>query len=706
MLSLSPEPAPDASNADLVPFLLEIGVEELPSGAVAPAVEQLKTTLLARLDEARLAPADASAVQTYATPRRLSVFIPGLPAKQADATTEVRGPSAKAAFGPDNLPTKAAQGFAAKNGVAVESLQVVGDYVTAQKYEAGQPTSDVLAQLLPDVLKTLTFPKFMRWGTGTYRFGRPLRRFVALLGSDVVPFEVEGVSSGRETVGHRFLSSGPVVIDAPANYANALKAVFVEVNPDARRAKVIGDAQTLAQSVGGTAVLPDALVDENVYLTEWVTGVLGQFGSEYLSLPRPVLQTAMQKHQRFFPVEGANGDLLPYFVAVRSGGDAHLDTVRAGYEAVLGSRFNDARFFFEHDKASRLSDKTAKTERIVFQEKLGTLSDKTKRIASILDETHLFQWTHDGQSARRAVELSKTDLATEIVAELPALQGVMGREFARMDSEPEAVAEALYEQYLPRASGDVLPQGKIGTVLSLADRVDTLVGYMTFVGAEPKGSSDPFGLKRAASAIVDILARDRSLPGVSILLQSATRAYEAQGLTPSPKAGNISALIATRLQSVLEERGIRYDLIDALLAAPWDNIASVVKRADVLAAMIGGAEELFVARAATRVRNILKSVKETLPDAPDKAHLTTKEEHVLSDFLDSLAPDVERDLANGEYTDAIDTLAALAKPIGDLFDNVMIMADDASVRTARLALLARADRLFLRLADFSQLILE
>ena len=699
-------PSPVSPAASTLPFLLEVGVEELPSGAVAPAVAQLKDALLARLGEARLAPASPDAVQTFATPRRLSLLIPDLPAQQPDAQFEVRGPNIKAAFDANNAPTKAAQGFAAKNGVPVESLVVVGEYVTATRHEAGKPTGDVLAQIIPDVLKTLTFPKFMRWGTGTYRFGRPLRRLVALLGADIVPFEVEGVSSGRETVGHRFLSHAPVQISQPADYADALRAAFVEPDPAVRRERIIEGSQKLAQAVGGTAVLPDALVDENTYLTEWVTGVLGNFESDYLSLPRPVLETAMKKHQRFFPVEGADGNLLPHFIAIRSGSDAHLPTVQAGYEAVLGSRFNDARFFFDHDKASSLFDKTPKTERIVFQEKLGTLFDKTKRIAAIMEQTHLTGWTHDAVHARRAVELSKTDLATEIVAELPALQGVMGREFARMDNEPEAVAVALFEQYLPRTAGDELPHGRIGTALSLADRVDTLVGYLTFVGTEPKGSSDPFGLKRAASAIVDILARDRSLPNLSVLLGATQAAYEAQGLQKAAKPGDLQSLFAARLHGVLEERGIRYDLIDALLAAPWDNIASVIKRGDVLGAMLIGAEEIAVVQTATRIRNILKNVKEPIADAPNIAHLTAPEERTVHAFLQTVVPQVERDLANGEYTDALDTLAALANPVSRLFDHVMIMADDLDVRASRLALLARADRLFLKLADFSQLVQE
>jgi glycyl-tRNA synthetase beta chain len=290
--------------------------------------------------------------------------------------------------------------------------------------------------------------------------------------------------------------------------------------------------------------------------------------------------------------------------------------------------------------------------------------------------------------------------------ELPALQGVMGREFARLDGEPEAVANALFEQYLPRFAGDTLPQGRIGTALALADRADTLVGYLRFVGAEPKGSSDPFGLKRATSAIVDLLARDRTLPTASALLAAAERAFLAQGLTPAKKPVDPMALLEARLRGLLEERGARYDLIDALLSAPWDNIASVVARAKALDALLSSDEEIQVANAATRVRNILRGVEEVPKEAPDRTLLTTPEERALLAFLQTVGPQVERALQNGDYTDALDTLAALSAPIDRLFDHVLILTDDPDVRTARLALLAMADRLYLRLADFSKLVTE
>jgi glycyl-tRNA synthetase beta chain len=691
--------------ADTATFLLEIGVEELPYASVAPAIEQFAAGLLARLSEERLG-VDTASVQTYGTPRRLVFLVPGVPTRQPDAEQEVRGPSVKAAFGPDGAPTKAAQGFATKNGVPVESLTVEGEYVIARKTVIGRPATEVLGQAVPELLKTLTFGKFMRWGEGNYRFGRPLRRFVALLGGEVVPFTVEGVTAGNTTVGHRFLHPDLVTVEAPEKYVDALRAAFVELDPTVRRRQIIGQANALAAGIGGRAVLTDALIEENVYLTEWVTAVLGAFDAQYLELPRPVLETAMKKHQRFFPVEGPDGNLLPNFIAIRSGGDTHLDTVRAGYEGVLGSRFNDAKFFYDHDRQSPLADKVARTERIVFQEKLGSLADKTNRLQKILHDTHLYQWTHDGDHARRAVHLAKADLATEIVMELPALQGVMGREFARLDGEHAHVAEALFEQYLPRFAGDALPKSRIGSALALADRTDTLVGYMKFVGAEPKGSSDPFGLKRAASAIVDLLARDRALPPVSALVAAAEKAYIDQGLTPHAKPGDILALFEQRLRGVLEERGNRYDLVEALIAAPWDHIASVVKRGDVLTALLPTAEEFTVATAATRVRNMLKSVKEDLPATPNRGDLTTAEEKTLMAFLGTVTPQAEKLINDGEYVDALDTLAALTGPIGKLFDNVMVMDEDPIKRTARLSLLAMADRVYLRLADFSKLNLE
>lgn len=684
-------------------FLLEIGTEELPSGAVAPVVEQLRSALLARLDAERLTvPADR--VRTFATPRRLTVIVRDLPERQPDARVEARGPNVRAAFDAGGVPTKAAEGFARKQSVDVKDLVIEGEYVVARRTEPGRPSGEVLGQAIPDLLRALTFPKFMRWGAGEYRFGRPLRRFVALLGSEVVPFEVEGVAAGNTTAGHRDLG-GPATVLSPDAYADALRAAFVEPDPAVRQTQIVTQARALAESIGGRAVLDDPLVEENVYLTEWVTAVLGSFDPAYLSLPRPVLVTAMKKHQRFFPVEDARGGLLPHFIAIRNGGDAHVDTVRAGYEKVLASRFSDAKFFFDHDQETRLAEKVFRTERIVFQEKLGTLADKTKRLETLMERTGLFDWTGDREAARRAVLLAKADLASEIVMELPALQGVMGREFARLDGEPDAVADALYEQYLPRFAGDVLPETRVGTALALADRVDTLVGYLRFVGAEPKGSSDPFGLKRAASAIVDLLARDPRLPGVRKTVEAATGAYEAQGLRPAEKPGDLTGLLAARLRSLLEERGARYDLVDALLATPWDNIGAIVARADALAALLHAADEITVAQAATRVRNILRGAGEVAA-AADFSLLTLPEERALLAFLETVEPQAMADIENGEYTDALDTLAALSEPVNRFFDNILVMAEDPALRQARLALLARADRLYLRLADFSKLVPE
>ena len=690
-------------------FLLEIGTEELPSGAIAPAVAQLKDALLARLREERLgvAPED---VRTWATPRRLALLVQGLPERQADAPVEARGPAVKVAFGPDGTPTKAAEGFARRQNVDVKGLVVEGDYVVARRTEPGRPTGEVLAAAVPDLLRALSFPKFMRWGAGNYRFGRPLRRFVALLDDEILRFEIEGVPGGDTTVGHRDLSRGPVAIPAPEAYPEALRAAFVEPDPVVRQEAIVAQARALAESIDGTAVLDPDLVEENVYLTEWVTAVLGAFDPAYLTLPRPVLVTAMKKHQRFFPVEDARvgdaqGNLLPHFIAVRNGGGDHLDTVRAGYEKVLASRFNDARFFFEHDRGSRLSDKVFKTERIVFQEKLGTLADKTKRLRRILEQTGLAEWTGDAEAALRAAFLAKADLASEIVMELPALQGVMGREFALLEGEPPAVAEALLEQYLPRFAGDDLPASPVGTALALADRADTLIGYMRFVGAEPRGSSDPFGLKRAAGAVVDLLARDAALPGVAALIAAAGDAYAAQGREPAPRSGDLSALLETRLRGLLEERDARHDLVDALLVTNWDNIAGLVNRAQVLMARMPTDALAATAQVATRVRNILRPA--AIPEGdPDRALLAEPEELALLAALDAVLPQVADRLDAGDYGEAFDDLAALNGPINRFFDAILVNAEDAALRGARLALLARADRLYLRLADFSKLILE
>ena len=690
-------------------LLLEIGVEELPAFAVLPALHQLKTALLARMEAERLPVAEAS-ITTFATPRRLTLRINDvLPSHQTDTTVETRGPSTKAAFDANGAPTKALQGFAAKQGIPVESIVAEGEYVVARRIETGRSASAVLTQIVPEIVRSLTFPKFLRWGAGNFRFGRPLRRIVALLDDDIVPIEMEGIQAGRETVGHRYTRDA-VVISRPETYEAQLRDAFVEPDSEIRRAHIVAEAHRLAASVHGVAVLPENLITENVFLTEWTTGVLGSFDAGYLILPRAVLTTSMAKNQRFFPIEDANGSLLPHFIAIRNGDGEHLETVRKGYEGVLASRFNDALFFFENDRKSTLADKAEKTTRIVFQEKLGTLADKARRVNQIMERSGLFTWTGDAANAQRAVQLAKADLSSEIVMELTSLQGTMGREFAYLENEPDAVAVALAEQYLPKSAGDSLPESRIGTALSLADRVDTLMGYMLFVGAEPKGSSDPFGLKRAANAVIDLLARDADLPSVRILFEAAHAAYESQGIAPAAKSGDLRGLMETRLRSLLEEREIRLDVVEAVFASekPYENVFGFIERALQIQDRVITRNDTTVAQPANRVRNILRSLKATDDSiTPSDFVYTQGVERTLSEATDRIYEIAQRQMESKQWSEAMDTLASLQTPVNAFFDGVMVLdSNDSAARNRRIALLRKVDGLYLQIADFSRITAE
>ncbi|MCS7309678.1 MAG: glycine--tRNA ligase subunit beta, partial [Armatimonadetes bacterium] len=502
-------------------LLLEIGTEELPAGVVEDALAQLQQAVTHRLQEARI---DFGEVQTFGTPRRLILLLHDVAPSQTDVIREVRGPAANVAFDAQGNPTPAALGFARKQGVDVSELEVVhtpqGDYVMAKVFERGKSTVEVAAQVFPEVIRSLTFPKMMRWGSGNLRFCRPIRWLLALYGGEVVSFDLDGIRSGNRSRGHRFLAPEEFEVHTPEELFQQLEARYVLYDHRRRRQSIREQAERLAEQVGGCILWDDALLDEVTHLVEYPTALLGRFDPQFLSLPEPILVTAMKKHQRFFAVTDAQGKLLPYFVAVRNGDDRHLDIVREGNERVLTARFNDAHFFYERDRQQPLEAFVGDLGRIVFQEKLGTMADKTVRLRRMAMEL-AEQAGVEPALADRAAFLCKADLATEVVMELPALQGVMGREYALLSGEPQAVAQAIAEHYQPRFAGDALPESALGRLLAVCDRVDTLAGYVGALEIVPTGSGDPFGLRRAAQGVVQILATVEEMPPLWAVVDAA-----------------------------------------------------------------------------------------------------------------------------------------------------------------------------------------
>ena len=695
-------------------LLFEIGCEELPATFVAPTMAQLETSFREKFTTAKLwSEAGGGAVNVYGTPRRLVIYATGVIARQTDEIVLLKGPSAAVAFDPQGKPTGAALGFARKNGLTAEDLAVMDGYVQATVIRAGRSALDVAGELLPQVARELTFPKAMRWGAGNLRFARPIRWVVALLDDEIIPSNIEHVAAGRATRGHRFLSPEEADVPNPAAYFDIVRQKSVLVQPSERREMIVSQAERLAGEAGGMVQIVEELLDENIFLTEYPTAVLGAFNPEYLTLPRTVLVTAMRKHQRYFPLVSSDGSLMPNFIAVRNGGGEYLDTVRAGFENVLSARFNDARFFDELDSHTPLSTKIDGTKTIVFQEKLGTVYEKSLRLPQITENGGLLEELGQTEilALHRAAELCKADLASEMVKELPTLQGVIGEEYARREGEPEEVARAISGHYKPKGAGDPLPETETGRRLAIADRVDTLVGYAG-IGIAPTGTSDPYALRRAAAGLVALLATSDVLPAPQILFEAAWDAYAGQGITQTATReealASFSLLLIQRMDAALEEKGVRYDVRDSVLATPLRSIYEMQARAIALGGLVDTDEAKDALAASNRVGNILRFAQKegiAVPSMlPNPALFDDPSEQALLDALAAAEPAFAAELGRCEYAAALHTLAELRPAVDAFFEAVMVMGDDAERRGNRLSLLGRLRALFLQFADFDRIV--
>ncbi len=691
-------------------LILEVGVEEMPANAVSSALEQLKHSVARGLERCRLGDRD---VKVLGTPRRLILQASAIPEQQPDQVREVKGPPVSVAFNSEGHPTSAGSGFAKKQGVDVRSLQKVttpqGEYVVANVLDRGKPAEEALGGMLEEAVKALFFPKMMRWGDNSIRFVRPLRWIVAMLDDTIVPMEINGVRSSNQSRGHRFLSPEPFFVDHADSLVPMLEKNGVICDPQVRMADIIRQAKQLAMESGGVALLDEELLDENNWLVEKPTALLGNFQSEFLDLPRPVLVTAMKKHQRFFPVEDSNGRLLPLFISIRNGGDKGLDIVRAGNERVLTSRFSDARYFYNQDMQENLENMVPRLSRLVFQEKLGTLFEKRARLMELTKSVaeKLNFPVSMIEYAIRAASLAKADLVSHMVVELPSLQGVMGREYAIKDDEDISVADAIYQHYLPRYAGDKLPDTPLGRLIAVCDRIDTLVGYL---GLEivPTGSSDPFGLRRAAQGVTQILIEEIDYPSLDVLTEFAVNAYKnINGLVfdKCKLSENMHALFNQRMETLLEDTGIRYDVVNAALngGTPSEPIGAVWKRTGVLQNLIGDSDFTSVLQTAVRTSNILKSAKM----AGAKVNSELFEEACEGELLDAthlVAAEIQEQIDGWNFQDIYVSLKKLTEPVNHFFDGVLVMSDNESVRRNRIALLKIVQDLYLHLADFTRIV--
>jgi glycyl-tRNA synthetase beta chain len=687
-------------------FLLEIRTEEIPAATQGGARMDLARRLEAALAEEGLAP---TATESYATPRRLAVVARGVPERQEDKFLEVLGPALSAAYDAEGKPTGAAEGFARKQKVAVSELVVVqsprGATVAARRAVPGRSAPEVLAEIVPKAVAGLSFPKTMRWGAGDRVFVRPVRGVVALLGGKVVPMELSGVPAGAATLGHRVLSEGALALTGADDYAARLRAARVEPDGEARRIAILEQARELARQVSGSVESDSDLAAVLADLVEWPGTVRGSFDPQFLELPEEITTTAMRTHQKYLPIRGSSG-LLPHFVAVMDNAEDRRGFIAKGNEWVLNARLADARFFFQEDTKQRLEARLPLLEKLMFQDKLGDYRRKTARLTQLAPAIAVAVGRPDlAASVEQAARLCKADLTTLMVKEFTDLQGVVGGIYARREGHAETVWKAIYDHYRPGSATDDPPREAAGSILSLADRFDTLAGLFS-IGLTPTGSRDPYGLRRSAFGAVAIaVARHWSLDWRPIARQAiGLYPVEAAGRPAEEVVAELGGFFEERLRNLLERRGHPYDEISAVLAfGPW-NFADTAERVSALAAARRRPEFGSLILAVKRIRNIVgASAPETRPD--DTLYREDAERMLAGDFLQ--VRQVLVDLSAGRrYREAMEMAASLAPTLDRYFVDVLVNCPEEDLKRNRHALLASIQREFARLADFSEIVVE
>ncbi|WP_026692865.1 glycine--tRNA ligase subunit beta [Peribacillus kribbensis] len=682
--------------------LIEIGLEEMPARFVTSSMNQLAEKIEAWLHERQI---EFSGITAFSTPRRLAVSIKGTAQFQKDVNEEAKGPAKKIALDQEGNWSKAAMGFARGQGVTVEDLffkELNGvEYVYVNKFIKGQEVRNLLPEL-KDLITSLTFPKNMRWADEDLRFVRPIKWLMALYGEEIIPFSIAGVQTGNETRGHRFLGESSVIQTA-GEYEAKLKSQKVIADPAERKQMILSQIKQIEKDQNWTIPVDEELLEEVNNLVEYPTALFGTFEEEFLELPEEVLVTSMKEHQRYFPVKNKEGKLLPFFVTVRNGNDEHLDIVARGNEKVLRARLADAAFFYNEDKKTSIEDSLKKLESIVYHEELGTLAEKVTRVrklTSLIAETWGLN-AEEQKLADRAAEISKFDLVTHMVYEFPELQGHMGEKYALLKGEDARVAAAINEHYMPRNAEDSVPSSSIGSIVSLAEKLDTITACFS-IGIIPTGSQDPYALRRQASGIVSILAENNTDVRLEELLESALSIIEEEKLAKD-SVENIKKELLTffkaRVKHLLNERKVRYDLIDAVLENEIGSVSSLVERAEVLEAKRSSEGFKETVEALSRVMNISSkaeidvAIDENLFENSYESGLNKKYMSILDEYA-SVKSEEER----------YEVLASLQPEIEEYFEHTMVMADDETIRNNRLALLSAVTKAIRQFAEWNKII--
>ncbi|MFI5330094.1 MAG: glycine--tRNA ligase subunit beta [Desulfobaccales bacterium] len=681
-------------------LLIEIGTEEIPARFLPPVMQEMAASLRKRLEQQRIAVGE---IVTWATPRRLALVARDLAAGQAVAVQETIGPPKAKAFDAKGAPTPAALGFAKAQGVAVSALVEVdtprGVYLAVSKSAAGRATAACLPEILPEFIMALSFPKSMHWGSLHVTFARPIHWVLALFAGKVVPFTLADVTSEAVTYGHRFLGPQAITVQDAASYVAALQKAHVIVDPAARRAHLETDLAQAAAGVGGEVVPNPGLLEENIFLVEYPSVVVGSFDQKFLALPDEVLITSMREHQRYFSLRGKDGKLLAHFIAVNNTLTRNPDVVRQGHQRVLRARLSDAMYFFQVDSKVPLENRVEALKGVMFHSSLGTSYEKMERFRDLAVAMCQLAPTLTDK-VYRAATLAKADITTEMVGEFPSLQGVMGEKYSLLTGEDPQVATALFSHYLPRHADDILPGDLVGALVGLADRLDTICGFFG-VGLNPTGTADPYGLRRHALAIIRILrAQQLHLDLPQIVWESLELLKAKISRTPEETALEVLDFLQTRLQHLLLAEGFGQETVAAVLAAGGGDLVAAVDKVQALEEIRKSPDFPALAVAFKRVINISRGAE---AGVVDELLLEYPEERLLLEATAVMEGAVAVALEKADYPAACKALANLRGPVDAFFEKVMVMAEDERVRRNRLSLLARISATFLQMADFSRI---
>jgi glycyl-tRNA synthetase beta chain len=685
-------------------LLLEIGTEEIPAAFLSKAIIDMDEIIRKELSSRRIHHGE---VRTMATPRRLCLYVADLSTRQEDQIIEKMGPAKHVAFDKDGHPSKAAIGFARGQGLDVTELEMIttekGEYVCARKKITGENTKTLLPNILEKYIRSIPFKKSMRWSNLDFRFARPIHWIVAIYGGETIPFKIENITSGNKSYGHRFMSPKSFVVKNFKEYLMKCRKNFVIVDPEERRQTILQEAEKVAKGVNGKIFYTEDLLETVTYLTEYPTAVCGSFDKEYLKIPKEVLTTSMISHQKYFPVVDEGGYLLPYFITINNTLARNPSIVARGNEKVIRARLADAKFFFEEDQKTPLDVHFDKLKQVVFHTQLGTSYEK------VMQYRKLAQYITDHinpalkETVDRAAILAKADLETQMVYEFAELQGIMGREYALIAGENPVVARAIYEHYLPVAAGGELPETDEGAIVSIADKMDTIVGFFC-VNLIPTGTADPYALRRQALGVINIILKKQFILRLDDLVDKSLSILDKK-LKRSPQEikNDVLEFFKGRFENQLISQGHPYDVVDAVLATGASDVVRSLKKIEAMETFKSHEDFEPLATAFKRVGNIIKGFEH---GSVDPGKFDSDEEKGLFNAFLKIRDQVIMHIDKDDNRSALIELACLRKPVDDFFENVHVMAKDETIRFNRLSLLKEISNLFHRIADFSKIVTD